>query len=123
MAPIPKGRGWDDKKSDRAVLLYKKFLDKVLTEGFKYPRRMVETVWHMHIVDTEMYADDCQKLFGKMLHCAPYQEFETKKKVFTLSAEEQEEVQRIAYDAWSAHHQKVMAAMAGCPFPVRVIGY
>jgi len=29
-------------------------------------------VWHAHILDTNAYAPDCEKVFGKFLHHFPY---------------------------------------------------
>lgn len=58
----------------RAEDLYRKFLELRL----KYPQqlliapKLVDEVWHTHIMDTEKYSSDCQAVFGKPLHHNPY---------------------------------------------------
>jgi hypothetical protein len=36
------------------------------------PTDEIDMIWHTHILDTENYAADCEKLFGKFLHHQPY---------------------------------------------------
>lgn len=36
------------------------------------PNRMIDEFWHMHILDTRQYHEDCEKLFGRPLHHYPY---------------------------------------------------
>lgn len=36
------------------------------------PTPLIDDFWHAHILDTEAYAADCQKLFGRYLHHYPY---------------------------------------------------
>jgi hypothetical protein len=58
----------------RAELGYRQFLKLAA----KYPsvpvvpNEAVDEFWHMHILDTRRYADDCERIFGHLLHHDPY---------------------------------------------------
>lgn len=36
------------------------------------PNRLIDEFWHMHILDTQKYIEDCYKIFGKYFHHYPY---------------------------------------------------
>jgi len=36
------------------------------------PSKIVDTFWHYHILDTQAYAEDCDRVFGSFLHHYPY---------------------------------------------------
>lgn len=36
------------------------------------PSAKLDEYWHMHILDTQKYMEDCQLVFGKYLHHYPY---------------------------------------------------
>ncbi|NJL21602.1 MAG: hypothetical protein HC895_13560 [Leptolyngbyaceae cyanobacterium SM1_3_5] len=36
------------------------------------PSSEIEQVWHYHVLDARKYAEDCQLLFGYVIHPAPY---------------------------------------------------
>src|SRR5260370_36796533 len=36
------------------------------------PNEAVDEFWHLHILDTQRYAADCERIFGHMLHHDPY---------------------------------------------------
>ena len=36
------------------------------------PSEEVDEFWHMHILDTQRYAADCERIFGYMIHHDPY---------------------------------------------------
>ncbi|MBP5857997.1 hypothetical protein KAJ83_13345 [Marivibrio halodurans] len=43
--------------------------------GFKIdivPNRVIDEFWHMHVLDTEKYKSDCERVFGEMFHHYPY---------------------------------------------------
>lgn len=68
------GESWSRQTADHADLLYRRFLYL----NAKYPSRsivpskLVDTVWHAHILDTRKYAEDCDHIFGQFLHHFPY---------------------------------------------------
>jgi hypothetical protein len=59
---------------DRAEAGYRQFLKLAA----KYPgvpvvpSEAVDEFWHMHILDTQRYADDCASIFGYFVHHDPY---------------------------------------------------
>ena len=70
----PDGPGWDEDRSNLAVGEYKRFLylNAVYPDHRIVPNRMVDEVWHAHILDTRKYAADCDAVFGYFLHHFPY---------------------------------------------------
>ncbi|TMB95052.1 MAG: hypothetical protein E6J42_10920 [Chloroflexi bacterium] len=67
------GKGWTREEADRAEVQYKRFLYL----SVKYPQaivphKIVDAMWHAHILDTRKYAEDCEKTFGFFLHHFPY---------------------------------------------------
>jgi len=53
---------------------YRKFLALHLAHSERaiVPCKLVDEMWHRHILDTRAYADDCQRIFGFFLHHFPY---------------------------------------------------
>ncbi len=68
------GKGWSREKVDDVEIRYKRFL--LLNATFPdmdiVPTSDVDTMWHYHILDTQAYATDCQKIFGEFFHHFPY---------------------------------------------------
>jgi hypothetical protein len=67
------GEGWTAEFADKIIEEYRRFL--YLTKKYKkpiVPSKLVDTVWHNHILDTHAYGPDCQKVFGEFLHHFPY---------------------------------------------------
>lgn len=68
------GKGWTRAQADAVEDAYKQFLQLNL----KYPGKSIvptatcDAFWHAHILDTQKYAEDCQKIFGYFLHHFPY---------------------------------------------------
>jgi hypothetical protein len=36
------------------------------------PCKLVDEMWHRHILDTRAYAEDCDRIFGEFVHHFPY---------------------------------------------------
>ena len=36
------------------------------------PTKLIDEIWHQHILDTRAYEKDCQDIFGRFLHHYPY---------------------------------------------------
>jgi hypothetical protein len=68
------GPCWTRTKTIKAIAQYLAFL--YLTDRHSHlqlvPSLTVDRVWHYHILDTYKYAEDCQLLFGYMIHHFPY---------------------------------------------------
>lgn len=66
--------GWSLEACDEAEDLYRKFL----ALNIRYPETKIcpngptDSFWHAHILDTRKYAEDCNELFGGLLHHFPY---------------------------------------------------
>lgn len=68
------GAGWGSKFCGRVEGEYRRYL--ALTRHYPekpiVPSKIVDTFWHYHILDTQAYADDCDRIFGFFLHHYPY---------------------------------------------------
>lgn len=63
-----------EKEWDFAEQEYRRFLTlKVLYPNVSLvPSKMVDKVWHAHILDTRAYREDCEKVFGRFIDHYPY---------------------------------------------------
>lgn len=66
------GEGWTEAQCVFATQEYKRFLQIVLEFGNAVPNRIMDTVWHYHILDTKAYYKDCMAVFGEFIHHYPY---------------------------------------------------
>jgi hypothetical protein len=68
------GQGWTDSKCDEVEKEYKRFLilKRLYPNKEIVPHREIDLFWHQHILDTEKYAEDCERCFGHFLHHYPY---------------------------------------------------
>ena len=61
-----------ESSADLAIQEYKLFLLECSESGKKnIPSKIVDDVWHTHILYTKKYATDCQNIFGYFLHHEP----------------------------------------------------
>jgi hypothetical protein len=64
---------WSAERAERAEEGYRRYL----TLRAKYPGVQmsptldIDTFWHAHILDTRKYAEDCDAVFGGLLHHVP----------------------------------------------------
>lgn len=56
--------------ADEAEKAYRIFLGSV-SAGQIAPREDADLFWHLHVLDTKKYAQDCHMLFGRFLHHVP----------------------------------------------------
>jgi len=68
------GKGWSQEEAEEAELWYKRFLKlRIITGNVGIvPTKVIDEMWHAHILDTRAYHQDCQKIFGHYLHHFPY---------------------------------------------------
>ncbi len=66
--------GWSANTIAEGEHLYRRYLalKMVYPEKVLRPTPLIDEFWHAHILDTEAYAADCQKLFGRYVHHDPY---------------------------------------------------
>jgi hypothetical protein len=74
LADRDEGAGWSPNFCDRVELEYRRYLalSRQYPDRAIVPSKIVDTFWHAHILDTQAYAPDCQRLFGFFLHHFPY---------------------------------------------------
>ena len=67
---------WTEEQSEDAEVEYKRYLTLCL--HYPYPRfsvvpnKIMDTMWHYHILDTRAYHRDCERVFGGYVHHYPY---------------------------------------------------
>ena len=70
------GIGWDEIQVEEAEIEYKRFLTLCLRYPYPQnaivPNKIMDTMWHYHILDTRAYIKDCDRVFGHYFHHFPY---------------------------------------------------
>jgi hypothetical protein len=68
------GKGWSERHACRVETEYRRYLGlcRRYPSQAIVPSKEVDTVWHYHILDTQAYAADCERVFGYFLHHFPY---------------------------------------------------
>ncbi|MXY62038.1 MAG: hypothetical protein F4Y87_01050 [Synechococcus sp. SB0665_bin_28] len=82
------GHGWTFGFADQVSREYRRFLVLCLEypQDRIMPSRIINDFWHLHILDTEKYIEDCQHCFGSILHHFPYFEIRGDKDAANLHA-------------------------------------
>lgn len=59
---------------DMAELEYRRFLTlkRFYPSVALVPSKIVDAIWHAHILDTRAYREDCQQVFGRFIDHYPY---------------------------------------------------
>ncbi|MBK1987928.1 hypothetical protein A0J48_010310 [Sphaerospermopsis aphanizomenoides BCCUSP55] len=68
------GLGLTDRQADWAIAQYLCFLMLfwLYPQANLVPNRVIDKVWHCHLLDTQKYMADCQLLFGAYVHHFPF---------------------------------------------------
>ena len=68
------GEGWSADQCDGVEREYRRYLalSRQYPDKAVVPSKVVDAFWHYHILDTQAYADDCDRVFGYFLHHYPY---------------------------------------------------
>ncbi len=70
---LSRNPGWNQARFDAALKEYRRFL--LLCKQYPEAKIMapsdVDELWHMHMLDSVNYTDDCQRIFGGYLHHDP----------------------------------------------------
>jgi hypothetical protein len=68
------GEGWSQATADAMDIEYRRFLHLMhaYPNARVSPSKAVDTFWHYHILDTQRYAADCDRVFGCFMHHDPY---------------------------------------------------
>lgn len=75
-----KGCGWTLEQALRAIKRYKTFLfiSYLYPQLLLVPTPEIDRVWHVHILHTRQYYNDCHRVFGRFIHHEPDSELEGK---------------------------------------------
>jgi len=69
---VAKTNGWSDEYKNKVSEEYMKFLYIIKYYGHgAVPSKMVDLVWHQHILDTKIYMKDMKAIFGRYIHHNP----------------------------------------------------
>ncbi len=70
----PSYGSWSEERALNAVEDYKRYLaiTKALNGYQLVPNGDLDEIWHLHLLDTRRYVEDCYTLFGGFLHHYPY---------------------------------------------------
>lgn len=68
--------GWTEQQVEDAEIEYKRYLTLCLRYPYPkfsiVPNKIMDTMWHYHILDTRAYHKDCDAVFGHYFHHFPY---------------------------------------------------
>ena len=70
------GVGWNNEQVEDAEIEYKRYL--MLCRKYPHPKysivpnKIMDTMWHYHILDTKAYVRDSDRVFGGYFHHYPY---------------------------------------------------
>lgn len=76
MAEPKEGVGWNEEQLEDAEIEYKRYL--MLCRRYPHPEhsvvpnKIMDTMWHYHILDTRAYVRDSDNVFGGYFHHYPY---------------------------------------------------
>lgn len=68
------GLGWSLEFTQTVAEEYRKFLTlcACYPDEAIVPSTIIDDLWHLHILDTQKYAEDCSQFLGYFLHHFPY---------------------------------------------------
>lgn len=74
LADPEEGKSYTSEQLDSMEDEYRKFLALHLAfpDADIVPCKLVDEMWHQHILDTRAYHEDCEAIFGDYLHHFPY---------------------------------------------------
>ena len=74
LADPEEGRGFSERQLDLREAEYCNFLalHMAFPDAEIVPCKIVDEIWHQHILDTHAYHHDCATIFGEYLHHFPY---------------------------------------------------
>jgi hypothetical protein len=67
-------KGWTSAHADRMIEEYREYLALFYfhpEDELVPPSQDLDDVWHEHILDTQRYSEDCQRVFGRFIHHVP----------------------------------------------------
>ena len=73
LSPEAGKKAFTPNEATLAEAWYRRFLTLIAKHPSRnlVPTQLIDEVWHLHILHTEQYADDCAKIFGHFVHHNP----------------------------------------------------
>lgn len=102
MGEPKEGVGWNDEQLEDAEIEYKRYL--MLCRKYPHPahsivpNKIMDTMWHYHILDTKAYVRDSERIFGGYFHHYPY---------FGLRGEEDEKQLKSSFEQTKNHYENL----------------
>lgn len=70
---VDEGLGWSSDQCESAEIEYKRYWNLCSKYGKGIvPNKIMDQMWHYHILDTKAYHQDSNKIFGGYMHHYPY---------------------------------------------------
>ena len=102
MGEPQEGIGWNNEQVEDAEIEYKRYL--MLCRKYPYPNysivpnKIMDTMWHYHILDTRAYVRDSDLIFGGYFHHYPY---------FGLRGEEDEKQLKASFEQTKVYYENL----------------
>lgn len=93
--------GWNKEQCEDAEVEYKRYL--MLCRKFPHPQhsvvpnKIMDTMWHYHILDTRAYVADSERVFGGYFHHYPY---------FGLRGEDDAKRLKSSFEKTKSHYEQ-----------------
>ena len=115
------------RKIERAEAGYRQFLKLAAKypDAPIVPSKEVDEFWHMHILDTQRYSLDCERIFGYMIHHDPYSGIEggeDEARHFALAAASEDMALREFSEGEAAYCVKAVGEGAMQAYCVKAVG-
>ena len=98
------GIGWSQEQCEDAEIEYKRYLTLCINYPHPYysivPNKIMDTMWHYHILDTRAYCKDSEKVFGGYFHHYPY---------FGLRGDDDEKSLRSSFEKTKQYYESLFA--------------
>ncbi|MBF2754056.1 MAG: hypothetical protein ISN29_02185 [Gammaproteobacteria bacterium AqS3] len=102
LAEPGEGIGWSPAQCEDAEIEYKRYLTLCVhyphPDYSIVPNKIMDTMWHYHILDTRAYCRDCDRVFGGYFHHYPY---------FGLRGDDDERALKAAFEDTKTRYGKL----------------
>jgi hypothetical protein len=109
------GFDWSYQVAENTEMWYKRFLILHLIYGGEVGpcSKEVDDFWHMHILDTFRYSEDCQKIFGHFMHHVPCSPMSTRE-VLEKMVRAAKKAEKLFVKHWGRSPRISSAGYVGC---------
>lgn len=100
MAEPTESIGWSKEQCEDAEIEYKRYLTLCMEYPYPHhsivPNKIMDKMWHYHILDTRAYCEDSENVFGGYFHHFPY---------FGLRGDDDEKALKASFETTKQHYQ------------------